>query len=188
MNENKMNENETNRVPREFWMPGCAPKFTSKIEVEKDHKLCGEIIHVREVFDEPVNPLAYWVKAKQEGKVVEFRFRDEPDDWTAVHYLFEGNDHNYLNKTYEFRIKPEPKYRPWKPEEVPVGAPVRHKNKSSSTWLIECAGMSGDIFISVIGSITNQDQLNRFEHSLDHGLTWKPCGVLEEQYAICNAH
>lgn len=81
---------------------------------------------------------------------------------------------------YDYRVVREPKLRPWKPEEVPVGA------------LYKCAGGVSVIlashdnkmfFTNSRGEIT----YNILDHaafrgglfSTDGGKTWQPCGVLE---------
>ena len=77
----------------------------------------------------------------------------------------------------------EPKLRPWKPEEVPIGAWIRR---------INCEGF----FSSIIGVTRHQlmtvednfpdalielDDMLPYEYSLDHGKGWHPCGVEESQ-------
>jgi hypothetical protein len=79
------------------------------------------------------------------------------------------------------RIKPEPKLRPWKPEEVPVGALYKW-NGHVSVILAVCDNALK--FVDHEGDI-NGNFLDRgciskkSEHSLDGGKTWLPCGVLE---------
>ncbi len=81
--------------------------------------------------------------------------------------------------------EPKPTLRPWKPEEVPVGALIRGSHhgvrvimgygkvdNSSNLYVLywgHCE-MTGDGLI-----ICLQDR----EHSLDNGRTWHPCGILE---------
>lgn len=82
----------------------------------------------------------------------------------------------------DWRIKPKKKLRPWKPEEVPVGAIIRDLKFSSVTQLI----------LSSIGGyvqVVSRNPVELCEHSLeilvgrhystDGGVTWKPCGVEE---------
>jgi len=83
----------------------------------------------------------------------------------------------------DYRIKPEPKYRAWTIDEVPVGAVIRRKANG-----IISVGNS-----SVIGKVSNSqifcgdyavgnDCRTLFlyaEVSYDFGKTWQPCGVLE---------
>ncbi len=91
------------------------------------------------------------------------------------------NDCQYPNPDMEIRIKPEPTLRPWKPEEVPVGAVVKSGN---NRWLIT-AVWNGKLFMN--GCDLHDDERSPslqtltmgYEHSLDHGITWQPCGILE---------
>ena len=78
-----------------------------------------------------------------------------------------------------FRIRPQPKLRPWKPEEVPVGAIVRFVDGRSYRSLIISVGEYAFAHgIDNVG-VTFDVALSRLEHSLDSGKTWKPCGVEE---------
>ena len=70
--------------------------------------------------------------------------------------------------TFDYRVKPEPKLRPWTADEVPLGAQLRYK---------------GDTSRSLLG-ITATDEIRKEwlaerEHSIDGGKTWLPCGVEE---------
>lgn len=85
----------------------------------------------------------------------------------------------------EFRIKPEPEpsFRPWQPEEVPVGAMIRYKGGGRSTIILS-TGQNGNIWdgshpLSGHNNYTPLHALLTAEHSFDHGKTWLPCGVLE---------
>ena len=75
---------------------------------------------------------------------------------------------NWVNCT--FRIKPTATLRPWTADEVPLGAVMRHKTDVS--------------YRSLIGSTSTEaarsEWLKDREHSIDGGVTWKPCGVVEE--------
>lgn len=81
---------------------------------------------------------------------------------------------------YDYRVADEPKLRPWKPEEVPVGAVIKENNNKSYRWLI--------IFVGTYSVAMGAGHENMsLEHlvgpnwlySLDHGKTWLPCGVEE---------
>lgn len=77
-----------------------------------------------------------------------------------------------------FRLAPEPpakKWRPWKPEEVPVGALIR---AIGLRWrsLIWAATATGQIEC-MTGVLEPEYALLNHEHSLDNGKTWLPCGV-----------
>ena len=95
----------------------------------------------------------------------------------------------------DYRIKPTPTLRPWRPEEVPVGALLRRRFKPNNIVVILAANTVGN-FPSVIVDRQNFDGItalylgdllsyhgghngDAMEHSLDHGKTWLPCGVAE---------
>lgn len=90
----------------------------------------------------------------------------------------------------EVRIKPEPKLRAWKPEEVPVGAWYRRKEIEGrhagyhSLILAVCPTESLPIvFVAPAGNFAADDlqyALEICEHSTDGGKTWLPCGVMED--------
>lgn len=52
------------------------------------------------------------IKAFSEGKVIESRSKRFKEDWKEVTEI-----HGFAYISYEFRIKPEPKYRPFKDAE-----------------------------------------------------------------------
>jgi hypothetical protein len=70
----------------------------------------------------------------------------------------------------EYRIKPTPVLRPWTADEVPLGAWMRYKNNHKKRWLI----------INATDLHLHQLWLEDSEHSTDKGVTWLPCGVMEE--------
>ena len=70
----------------------------------------------------------------------------------------------------EYCVIPDATYRPWTADEVPLGAWMRFKkvidDRSVLAW-----------------TSTQRDRdmwLDEREHSTDGGVTWKPCGVVEE--------
>ncbi len=94
----------------------------------------------------------------------------------------------------DYRIKPEPELRPWKPEEVPVGALLRStqllatlilnvfKDKTTGYYCLGFSAYSSfkDCCVSrymFLGDLVTS--IEKFEHSTDHGKTWLPCGVVE---------
>jgi len=139
------------KEPREFMLrEPYSDGLTTAIIKDRKDILSGYTIHVREVFDEPVEP-----------------------KW---------------NPEYEYRIKPEPKYRPWTAEEVPVGA-LLHRlfepNKitvilgtTSDKVILSGPAPAGSLFINDLFTYHGGHNGDRVEHSLDHGKTWLPCGVL----------
>jgi hypothetical protein len=83
----------------------------------------------------------------------------------------------------KFRLAPEPpakKFRPWTPEEVPVGAILRTARTGQPfRWMIVAVCSDG---ITTCGGKTCVTQSHEIimatcEHSLDNGKTWLPCGV-----------
>lgn len=169
--------NETKRVPREFWIvmsdkhPVCAYDIEEKqagifnIENKK-------LVHVREVFDEPVDPYAELKKAHKEGKIIQCANIDL-DNWNDC-------GEPVWCTLLRYRIKPELPYRPWKPEEVPVWAVYRHK-MDNRIYYPSVQGPLGVSFGNGSSGYFDCESLRLvWEHSLDHGKTWLPCGVLEK--------
>lgn len=95
-----------------------------------------------------------------------------------------GRDIDILDIPAKDDIKPEPVYRPWTADEVPLGAQFRTK-------LVQFRGMAyGIITYADDGGIPIhygngtrwvgfKETLEKYEHSLDCGKTWLPCGVEE---------
>lgn len=82
----------------------------------------------------------------------------------------------------EYRRKPEPQLRAWKTEEVPIGALIRMKNSQHGRTVILFA-FDGEIWDGTPTGYgrekyNTQRALELYEHSLDFGKTWHPCGVL----------
>lgn len=115
------------------------------------------------------------------------------NDAEWVDYPFADDDYGRvtvrLDESFDFyRIKPTPTLRPWKAEEVPGGALLRSVKWPDIEYIImgrrSASGYSGDgwVQISVPNTVRGgwQDyQTTDCEHSLDHGKTWLPCGVME---------
>lgn len=87
-------------------------------------------------------------------------------------YFWTTKDNPLWNwEHYDYRIKPTPVLRPWTSDEVPLGA-----------WMREKQGNDRGMFLMT----HTRDQyyriqlMSEYEHSLDGGKTWKPCGVEEE--------
>ncbi len=79
---------------------------------------------------------------------------------------------------YKWRINPEPKLRPWKPEEVPMRAVFRIKGLE--TWCL-ITGLN-TLFVNTgwVGKNPSYQTLfQEWEHSTDDAETWLPCGILE---------
>ena len=102
------------------------------------------------------------MQAYVDGNGVEY---ERPDGiWTII------NNPCWNWNSQEYRIKPTATLRPWTADEVPLGAVMRHKTDVS--------------YRSLIGSTSTESARSEWlkdrEHSIDGGLTWKPCGVVEE--------
>jgi len=85
-----------------------------------------------------------------------------------------------------YRIAPTPKLRAWKPEEVPVGALIRDLRVTfGAPAVVQILALRGAWihFISPacagLTSVLIQELDRNWQHSLDGGKTWIPCGVME---------
>jgi hypothetical protein len=125
------------------------------------------------------------VQAAAEGKVIQMMSSN--GTWNEYPELA------FVAPPHVYRIKPEPKLRPWKPEEVPVGALIRWNNlgKEVNVGLrgfdvCFIGGIYGERIVpsvqrSSIGIRWDMECLLKYiEYSLDHGKTWLPCGVVED--------
>ncbi len=112
------------------------------------------------------------ITAFSEGKTIQYRNNISPDwkDW--------GN-YSFVLDNYTYRIKPEPKFRPWKPEEVPVGALLRVRG-GNGIYQALIVARSADYVYYAQGKNACYASLHNYEYSHDHGLSWHPCGVIEE--------
>jgi hypothetical protein len=70
----------------------------------------------------------------------------------------------------EYRIKSVSVLRPWTADEVPLGAQMRRETDPKFRWLI----------LNVGNDDMRMDFYLKNEHSIDKGVTWLPCGVMEE--------
>ena len=114
--------------------------------------------------------------AFKQGKQVQWRWtNDSSDNWRDL----SKSDWDWCRADY--RIKPEPKLRPWKSEEVPVGAVVKFRMDNRRFVILACfknnVCMASDSFHEI--ESYPLDIFNGETYSLDHGKTWLPCGVLE---------
>ena len=75
---------------------------------------------------------------------------------------------DWLNGNY--RIKPTATLRPWTADEVPLGAWMRFKRNPQDRVLLGWVSVQADRDL----------WLDEREYSTDGGVTWKPCGVVEE--------
>ena len=103
------------------------------------------------------------MQAYVDGKEVEFKWGSM--DWNST----DKPEWNW--SAYDYRIKPTATLRPWTADEVPLGAQVRSKSyHPDHRSLITTSG----------SSLHREGWLSGYEHSTDGGVTWKPCGVVEE--------
>jgi hypothetical protein len=85
-------------------------------------------------------------------------------EWMAIDYP------SWNFTSYTYRIKPTAKLRPWTADEVPLGAWMRNVPNGEYRWLIQSSSLDE----------SRKAWLTECEHSTDGGVTWKPCGVVEE--------
>jgi hypothetical protein len=71
-----------------------------------------------------------------------------------------------------YRRKPTATLRPWTADEVPLGAWMRVKDSN--------CGHRRVLICGTYDEPTRSTWLSTSEHSTDGGVTWKPCGVVEE--------
>jgi hypothetical protein len=100
-------------------------------------------------------------------------------------WLFITKDHNPIYSDRKYRLAPKPTLRPWKPEEVPVGAQLRERAKSSlfgggPTLGMLILGTSREkIQHGPVHQWTFQDVLETGEWKWPQETEWKRCGVEE---------
>ena len=101
------------------------------------------------------------MQAFVDGKVVEFHDRDGWKRTDLPEWQFSAT---------KYRIKSTETLRPWTADEVPLGAWIRCKKTPHDRHLL--------------GWVSDQTDrelwLDDREHSTDGGVTWKPCGVVED--------
>ena len=112
------------------------------------------------------------IHAWADGKTIQMRCGTE--DWRDC------VDVGLTQPASDYRIKPEPNLRPWKPEEVPVGALLQGKGREHG-WRAVISYASGNIVKGEGISLTLDSVFTWHEHSLDGGKTWLPCGVMEDE-------
>ena len=101
------------------------------------------------------------MQAYVDGKEVETMYNGI---WSLAHApRWDWDDHDY-------RIKPTSVLRPWTADEVPLGAWIRYKRALHDRSILAWTSTQRDRDI----------WLSEREHSIDGGVTWKPCGVVEE--------
>jgi hypothetical protein len=92
----------------------------------------------------------------------------------------------FICPDYQFRLAPEPpakRYRPWTPEEVPVGALVRPNEQLDEVLMIVGRNAEGVWLSTDDGWYNYRDLFGDMKHSIDpigtpaNKRTWLPCGV-----------
>lgn len=99
-----------------------------------------------------------------DGKEVEYKELALTGGWTTT------ENPQWKWKDFSYRIKPTKTLRPWTADEVPLGAWMRSKESNEPRFLIT----------HTMKELFRTQWLSEYEHSLDGGKTWKPCGVEEE--------
>lgn len=120
-------------------------------------------IQLREVFN-----------AWCDGQTIQYKYGTA---WMDIKYdaSFDPND------KYEYRIKPTPKLRAWRAEEVPVGALIRVKGNDVFAVFVIIGKRMDEIFFGADHKIhTTEEVFIAHEHSTDNGQTWHPCGTLDQ--------
>lgn len=118
------------------------------------------------------------VQAWIDGKPIEYT-GDPTNHWTK----FRGEEPPHFNTPiWHWRPAPEPKLRPWKPEEVPLDAWYRGKN--GIAFRIAFADLGESAIAKTVanangGHVTLDHVFKEWTHSTDGGKTWAPCGVME---------
>ena len=84
--------------------------------------------------------------------------------WEPVHFPRWGWDDT------KYRIKSIATIRPWTADEVPLGMQARNREYPKTRWLIDRTSSEEN----------RKDWCEKYEHSIDSGKTWLPCGVMEE--------
>ncbi len=119
------------------------------------------------------------ITAFSKGKLVEHKSKGQ-----QYHTVIHNPD--FTDSPEQYRIRQEPKLRPWKPEEVPVGAVVSSCFKRSNRYVIT-AMWAGQIHLN--GSpcehsnerppLLHQVVGPTYHYTTDFGKTWLPCGISE---------
>lgn len=109
--------------------------------------------------------------AAAEGKQIQVAGK-ESNLWVDCMYSPEWD---WAENTY--RIKPTKTLRPWKPEDVPLGAQTRIDEVPQERDMIVGVNSIGVLLANDSGAYPFKDLLELREYSTDGGITWSPCGV-----------
>jgi len=105
------------------------------------------------------------IEAYANGKAIEVKACGENDMWRAINNVF------FEGAPSDYRIKPEPKLRPWTPGEA-IGKVIRHKVGRDYTVVLWACGDYCDC--QNWNRIKLEKVLEIFEQP-----NGKPCGVME---------
>jgi len=115
------------------------------------------------------------IQAFAEGKAIEVRHLTS-SVWMAVSDPIWSNDH-------EYRVTPEPKWRPWTKDEVPKVFMARRKKKFSDVQVLVVNQSDGDVVEWTECGFTHRllvhHLLDLLVHVHEDG-SETPCGVREE--------
>ena len=112
------------------------------------------------------------MKAYEDGKTVEVKRYDETK-WKSLDYV---ENYKFNFSCYEYRIKPVPKYRPYKSVEEAFNEAKKHEfwTKEISTGFIINVGAFGENFEDIYINGYNQNNfLDKFVWADDNS----PCGI-----------
>ncbi len=124
------------------------------------------------------------IQAFAEGKKIQFK-DSVTQKWA------DGDQFSFDYSSYQYRIKPEPKWRAWKPSEVPRAFMVASKSDphTDGKWQVAEKGYSSHIIVIDGGwhlsdktachrHITPEELFDQFVQIHPDG-SHTPCGVLE---------
>jgi hypothetical protein len=122
--------------------------------------------------------------AYESGKTIQWRALKCGDGWIDAGKNWTQDDWDaVLEFNQPVRVKPEPRLRPWKTEEVPVGALLHWNNSVEHTYLIVSHyADEGKVRVFKRDGIKTYDYrtlANYCSYSTDGGKTWSKCGVTE---------
>lgn len=110
--------------------------------------------------------------ARKAGKEIQYRTRGAAcaHFWATLYGEIVGSDSTV------YRIKPEPKWRPWREEEVPIGALWRLKGKTRCSVI----RLSPDGAWTMWTGPAAEKYEWCWPHEQFNPAAWKQCGVTEE--------
>jgi hypothetical protein len=110
--------------------------------------------------------------AYAEGKEIQIKFSSGSNlTWHVC------EDPGFTDSPSYYRIKPEPKLRAWKINEVPIGALIRQKLFPSNVTII-AGTWKGCVKLGIYQA--GDLNLGDCEYSTDGGKNWSACGVLAD--------